>query len=62
MPAAIDKAVHGKNKEALESLKVNLCIECGCCAYVCPANLLSGALQQNGQADVERKKVRGESH
>ena len=23
MPAAIDKAVHGKNKEALESLKVN---------------------------------------
>lgn len=38
MPAAIDKAVHGNNLEALASLKVNLCIECGCCAYVCPAN------------------------
>ena len=22
----------------LEDLKINLCIECGCCSYVCPAN------------------------
>ena len=22
----------------LESLKINLCVECGCCSYVCPAN------------------------
>ena len=25
-------------KEKLEKLKVNLCMECGCCNYVCPAN------------------------
>lgn len=22
----------------MEALKVNLCMECGCCSYVCPAN------------------------
>ena len=31
------------NVDALKALKVNLCMECGCCAYVCPAkrNLVS---------------------
>jgi len=24
--------------EDLEKLKVNICMECGCCSYVCPAN------------------------
>ena len=37
MPAAIDKAVNAQDREALVELKVNLCIECGCCSYVCPA-------------------------
>lgn len=29
--------------DGLKALKVNLCMECGCCAYVCPAkrNLVS---------------------
>ena len=26
-----------RDGEALERLKVNLCMECGCCSYVCPA-------------------------
>ena len=26
-----------KDVEALKALHVNLCMECGCCAYVCPA-------------------------
>ena len=39
MPAAIEKAYHLKQTEALAGpLKVMLCMECGCCAFVCPAN------------------------
>ena len=43
MPAAIAKAFKAGNVDALKALKVNLCMECGCCAYVCPAkrNLVS---------------------
>ena len=26
-----------KNAEKLGKLKVNLCMECGCCSYICPA-------------------------
>ncbi len=37
MPAAIEKAFKAGNVEALKGLKVNLCMECGCCSYVCPA-------------------------
>lgn len=37
MPAAIEKAYKAGNVDALKALKVNLCMECGCCAYVCPA-------------------------
>ena len=56
MPAAIDKAVHGKNKEALASLKVNLCIECGCCAYVCPANRYLVLYNRMGKQMLREKK------
>lgn len=37
MPSLIEDAFEKKNTETLEKLKVNLCIECGCCAYLCPA-------------------------
>lgn len=36
-PAKLDRAYHIGDVGALEALKVNLCMECGCCAYVCPA-------------------------
>lgn len=38
MPAGLEKAYDHKNVEALQSLKVLLCMNCGCCSYVCPAN------------------------
>lgn len=38
MPFEIAKALELKKPEQLEKLKVNLCMECGCCSYVCPAN------------------------
>ena len=37
-PAAMDKAYHMGNVDKLRELKVNLCMECGCCSYVCPAH------------------------
>lgn len=38
MPAALEGAYAAKNIELLKELKVNLCMECGCCSYICPAN------------------------
>lgn len=37
MPAAIEKNFKAGNVAGLKALKVNLCMECGCCSYVCPA-------------------------
>lgn len=37
MPAAIERAYESRNVELLKELKVNLCMECGCCAFSCPA-------------------------
>jgi len=37
MPADIETAFILKKPEDLKELKVNLCMECGCCAFVCPA-------------------------
>jgi len=36
-PASYDIAYHMGDVEKLRKLKVNLCMECGCCGYVCPA-------------------------
>lgn len=36
-PPGFGKAYEMKKPEELEKLKVNLCMECGVCAYVCPA-------------------------
>jgi electron transport complex protein RnfC len=37
MPFSIETAYKLKKPELLEKFKVNLCMECGCCAYTCPA-------------------------
>ena len=36
-PAALEKAYDNKDKEALNKLKINLCMNCGSCSFVCPA-------------------------
>ena len=36
-PPAFARAYIQKDTDSLEKLKVNLCMECGVCAYVCPA-------------------------
>jgi len=37
MPNRINRAYQRKDIEALNRLKVMLCMECGCCSFVCPA-------------------------
>ena len=36
-PVKIAAAYNSKNGAELKDLKVNLCMECGCCSYICPA-------------------------
>ena len=38
MPAEVEDAYAAGDVEALAALKVNLCMECGCCSYICPAH------------------------
>ena len=37
MPTKLEKAALKKDVEALQSLNVMTCMECGCCAFSCPA-------------------------
>lgn len=37
MPASIERSFLRRDADALQELKVNLCMECGCCANQCPA-------------------------
>jgi electron transport complex protein RnfC len=37
MPPYIENAYELKKPELLKRYKVNMCLECACCAYVCPA-------------------------
>ena len=37
MPASIESAYSNQEPETLKALKVNLCMECGCCSFSCPA-------------------------
>lgn len=37
MPVYIENAFKQKRGDLLEKYKVNVCMECGCCAYICPA-------------------------
>ena len=66
MPTEIERAYDRKDGEALAKLKVNLCMECGCCAFTCPArhrlvetNKLAktvlNAYLQAQKAEAERK-------
>ena len=65
MPADIERAYRLNRPEELEALKVNLCMECGCCSFGCPAKrhlvqvnkLAKGMLrkyQEQKKAEAER--------
>lgn len=46
-PAAFMRAYKSGNTEELQRLRVDICMECGCCSYICPA----------GQPLVENNKL-----
>jgi len=37
MPPKIEEAFELKKPELLKKFKVNMCAECACCAFTCPA-------------------------
>ena len=53
-PAALDRAYHAEDVEALKALHVNLCMECGCCAYVCPAKRHLVVYNQLGKQMIKK--------
>jgi electron transport complex protein RnfC len=47
-PITILEAYKQRNKEAIEHLQVNKCIECGLCSYTCPSKIhLTEAMRQS---------------
>jgi electron transport complex protein RnfC len=61
MPAQLSIAYENRNAERLQELKVNICMECGCCSYVCPAgkplvqtNKLAKAFLKTQQGAVKK--------
>lgn len=71
MPADIETAYTLKKPEDLAELKVNICMECGCCSFVCPAkrplvqvNKLAKAMLnqylRDKKAEEEKKKAKEE--
>ncbi len=56
MPTEIFKYVKGKKFDAAEEYGVLDCIECGCCAYVCPAKIPLVHYLKFGKSEVWRKK------
>lgn len=65
LPASFETAYRNNEPETLKALKVNLCMECGCCSYVCPAkrplvqvNKLSKAMlnQYNAEQKAQEEK------
>lgn len=60
-PVAISNAYQHRDGEMLKKLKVNLCMGCGCCSYICPAR--RPLVQTNRLAKTfleERKKAEKE--
>lgn len=53
-PAGLDRAYHAEDTDALKALKVNLCMECGCCGYVCPAKRHLVAYNQMGKQLIKK--------
>ncbi|MGM9684389.1 MAG: RnfABCDGE type electron transport complex subunit C, partial [Eubacteriales bacterium] len=52
-PVEIARAYKAGDAAMLEELKVNLCMECGCCSYVCPAK--RNLVQRNKMAKIMLK-------
>jgi len=55
-PAMVDTALRLGDKENLNSLNINYCMECGCCSYVCPAKRPLTQVMRTAKAEIRRQK------
>ncbi len=63
-PVGIAKAYKNGNAEELKRLRVDICMECGCCSYICPAKrplaetnkLAKNMLREYNEKQKEMKK------
>lgn len=55
MPLMIEKAYNVKDVDELKRLKVMLCMNCGCCSYVCPAHRPLAEINQLAKGLIPRK-------
>ena len=55
-PAMVETALRLGNKESLNSLNINYCMECGCCSYVCPAKRPLTQVMRTAKAEIRRQK------
>ena len=60
-PAAIARAYDKKDAVALDELKVNACMECGCCSFVCPANRPLVQTNKLAKAFLKEEKAKEEA-
>ena len=58
MPLDYARGLELKDYALLEKRKVNLCMECGCCSYVCPAR--RPLVENNKLAKAELRKFKAE--
>lgn len=54
-PAMVETALRTGNKESLNSLNTNYCMECGCCSYVCPAKRPLTQVMRTAKAEIRRQ-------
>lgn len=55
-PAMVETSLRVGNKENLNSLNINYCMECGCCSYVCPAKRPLTQVMRTAKAEIRRQK------
>ena len=53
---ALNLEDRAEKAQRLENAKVHLCIECGCCSYVCPANRPLVTNNKLAKAEVQKYK------
>lgn len=58
LPTALTTAYENEDTEGLSKLQVNQCMECGSCAYVCPAKRPLGFTNKLGKELVKEAKAK----
>ena len=58
LPTALTEAMENKDAARLEQLKVMQCMECGSCAYVCPARRPLSFMNKLGKAVVKEAGIK----